>query len=252
MRLRVVGSSSAVPRAGSACSCYLIETERQRVIVDCGSGAVQSLRRFTDPLTLDAVLISHFHPDHVFDLVPLRYLRAFGGAAALLDVYVHPGGDESLRRLALACASADGERFFDRSMRILQYEPDSALQLKALRVTFAPARHYIPAYAMRFDCGAKSIVYSADTAPAPGVVDLARGADLFVCESSLGPGGADREPRGHSNAREAGVMARDAGVKQLLLTHYGDGIDIGELVSAARTAFDGPVTAAQDGLLLEV
>ena len=252
MRLRVVGSSSAVPRAGSACSCYLIEGGQARVILDCGSGAVQSLRRFVDPLTLDAVLISHFHPDHVFDLVPLRYLRAFGAAPGMLDVYVHPGGGEGLRRLALASASVDGERFFERSMRIAQYDPAAALQLKGLHVTFAPARHYIPAYAMRIDSGAASIAYSADTAPVQSVIDLARGVDLFVCECSLGADGSDREPRGHSNAREAGAMARDAGVKQLLLTHYAGGVDVAELVSAARTAFDGPIAVAEDGLQIEV
>lgn len=254
MNLRVAGSSFAVPRPGSACSCYLVESGGARIILDCGTGAVQSLRRLLDPLELDAAIISHFHPDHVFDLVPLRYLFAFAPEERrrMLDVHVHPGGDERVHTLAAAALSGEGERFFERSMRIHEYDPASTLQISDLRITFARTKHYVEAYAVRIENGGKSVVYSADTAPCDSVVALARGADLFVCECSLGARATDSEPRGHCNASEAGAMAREAGAKHLLLTHYGEEHAPDALASAAASEYRGKITVARDGMTLPV
>jgi ribonuclease BN (tRNA processing enzyme) len=246
LRVRVAGSSGAVPRAGVACSCYLIETRSTRIILDCGPGAVQSLRRFMDPAALDAVIISHMHADHVFDLVPLRYLCAFPPTerATPLDVYVHCGGIAQLHRLALAAPSKRGARFFERSMRLNEYDPAQPLQIGDLRVTFAKTVHYIEAYAIRVANAASSITYSADTAPSARVVKLARGTDLFICECSLGPDGSEGRRRGHSSATEAARMARDAGAKQLLLTHYGEEFTSAELIRAAKREYRGRVSVA--------
>lgn len=219
-----------------------------RLILDCGSGSLQNLQRFIDPLHLDAVIVSHFHPDHVFDLVPLRYMCAFlPGRPEPMDLYVHPGGPQALKRLASATATADEERFFDRSFVTREYAPGRTLQIGDLTCEFAKTVHYIDAYAARVSASGISIVYSADTAPADSVVELARGADAFVCECAMGPRGTDREPRGHCNAVEAGGMAQAAGVKMLVLTHYSALVSQVELAAAAAEAYDGPIVVAQDG-----
>lgn len=146
-----------------------------RLILDCGSGSLQNLQRFIDPLHLDAVIVSHFHPDHVFDLVPLRYMCAFlPGRPEPMDLYVHPGGPQALKRLASATATADEERFFDRSFVTGEYAPGRTLQIGDLTCEFAKTVHYIDAYAARVSASGISIVYSADTAPADSVVELAR------------------------------------------------------------------------------
>ena len=248
MRFRVVGSSAAVPREGGACSCYLFETASARIIADCGTGALSQLRRYLEPDALDAVAITHFHPDHVFDLVPLRYQRAFSERMPPpLPVFVQPGGTAALETLALATRSKDGERFFDRSMRPAEFDPDGTLQVGDLSITFAKGVHYIDSYALRVECGRTAIVYSGDTAPCESLTRLAREATLFVCECSLGSDGRDREPRGHSSAREAGRMAREASAAQLLLTHYDQRYSPAELRQAAAQEYDGPIDVADDG-----
>ena len=254
LRVRVVGSSGAVPRAGNACSCYLIETRTTRIILDCGLGAIQSLRRFIDPATLDAVVISHLHPDHVFDLVPLRYLCAFPPTKRVtkLDVYVHRGALAQMRRLAVAVPSRQGVRFFEQSMRLLEYNAGKILEIGDLRLTFAKTIHYIEAYAIRVANGTSSVTYSADTAPCARVSNLARNTDLFICECSLGPDGKESRPRGHSSAAEAARMARDAGAKHLLLTHYGEQFAPRALAAAAKREFAGRVSVADDAVSVKV
>ena len=254
LRVRVVGSSGAVPRAGNACSCYLIETRSTRIILDCGLGAIQSLRRYIDPASLDGVVISHMHPDHVFDLVPLRYLCAFPPTkrSTKLDVYVHRGALAQMQRLALAVPSRQGARFFDHSLRVLEYYPARILEIGDLRLTFAKTIHYIEAYAVRIDHGRSSLTYSADTAPCARVSKLAKNTDLFICECSLGPDGTEGRPRGHSSATEAARMARDAGAKHLLLTHYGAQYKTRELAAAAKREYTGRVSVADDGLSVMV
>ena len=211
---------------------------------------MQSLRRLVDPELLDAVVISHMHPDHVLDLVPLRYLLSLPPAKrkSKLDVYVHPGAPALLRRLASCVPSRQGEHFFDRAMNVCEYDPRVPLQIGDLQIRFVRTHHYIEAYAIRVSDGQRSIAYSADTAPSPAVVDLARDADLFLCEASLGVDGIEGGERGHSNAREAGEMARKANAKHLVLTHYGAEFDQDALRDAALGEFDGPVSVADDGL----
>jgi ribonuclease BN (tRNA processing enzyme) len=209
---------------------------------------LQSLRRYLDPLRLDAVVISHFHPDHVFDLVPLRYLRAFASEdPKMLDVFIPAGEASRMQKLALATASSEHERFFARSMNVVEYDPRGELRIGGLQLAFAAARHYIEAYAIRVSDGRAAVTYSSDTAPCDAVVELARGSDVFLCECALGATEVDREPRGHSNASEAAEMAARAGVKHLVLTHYGDGAEPDVLAAAASARFDGTVTVAEDG-----
>ncbi len=208
------------------------------------------MRRFADPAALDAVIVSHMHADHVVDLIPLRYLTSLPPTkrAVPLDVYVYPGGIEGLQRYGLAASVGENQRFFDASMRLREYDPAGALTVGDLEIRFMRTIHYVQAYAMRVSTQAASIAYSADTAPSADVVRAARDADLFICECALGPRGRDHRPRGHSNAGEAGKMAAQAGVKHLLLTHYGAENDPRELQQAAAQEFGGRITVAEDGL----
>ena len=190
------------------------------------------------------------HPDHVFDLVPLRYLCAFPPTkrTTKLDVYVHHGALTQMRRLAVAVPSRQGARFFEQSLRLLEYNAEKILEIGDLRLTFARTIHYIEAYAIRVANGTSSVTYSADTAPCARVSKLARNTDLFICECSLGPDGKESRPRGHSSAAEAARMARDAGAKHLLLTHYGAQYNTKELAAAAAREFDGRISVAEDEL----
>ena len=236
-----------MPRPGRANSGYLLQSQACNVAVDFGSGVLSRMREVLEPTALDAIVISHMHADHFFDLVPLRYaLRYEMQRSSPLPVYLPPGGIAAAR--AIGKPLKDEGDFYDGVLDLHEYDAARALEIGKCRITFAQTVHYIPAYAMRIETHAGALGFSADTAPCAAVVKLMRGVDVFLCEASLGPTGRERGQRGHSNAREAGEMARDAGAQHLALTHYSARANPVELRNAAAAVFDGPVTVVDDGV----
>jgi ribonuclease BN (tRNA processing enzyme) len=245
--LTIAGSSSSIPRPDRACSSYLVDDGETPVVLDLGTGAFANLRRYVDYERLGAVVISHMHADHFIDLVPLRYARRYGTrrAAAKLPVYLPPGGLKTLSTLVSAFHGEGGE-FLSDVFELHEYDPTKPLRLGAATIRFAHTKHFIPAFAMRWESAGASVVYSADTAPDERVVALAREADVFMCEATLRHD--EREPgmRGHSSALEAAQMAAAANVRRLVLTHYGEESTSRDLDEAAREAFDGEIVVADD------
>jgi ribonuclease BN (tRNA processing enzyme) len=242
-----------VPRPGRACSAYLVRAAGSAALLDLGSGAFGNLQLAIEYPRLDAVIISHLHADHFFDLVPLRYGLKHGPLFRRdrLPLWLPPGSSERVRRLCDLISSEPGTAFLDEVFIVREYDPSQALAVNELRVTFARTLHYIDAYAARVEHNGKSIVYSSDTAPSDAVVEHARGASLFLCEAGLGLA-FEEGTRGHSSAAEAGEMARRAGANRLALTHYSAAYAPAQLVAAAQRTFSGPVVAVDDGLDLFV
>lgn len=247
LRLHVVGSSPAMPRAGGACSCYLVRSPSAAVLLDLGSGAAGKLQCAADYRTLDAIVISHMHPDHFFDLVALRHgLKYSQAGSAKMPLWLPPGGSEILSALSALISEGGRRTFFEDTYLIHEYEPVVPLLVGDLRITFARTQHYIAGYAIRVEREGARIVYSADTAPCDAVVELARNADLFLCEAALGLDTEGGE-RGHSSVEEAGQMAHRAAVNGLVLTHYPAKVSTGDLVDGAHKHFSGSVELAEDG-----
>ena len=237
-----------MPRPGGACSSYVLQTGATTLVFDMGSGALGKLQLAIEYGRLDAIVISHMHADHFFDLVPLRYGLKYGAAAPArpLPLWLPPGGRTSLEALRRAVAIDVPADFFDAVFAVREYDPAQPVRVKDLSVSFCKTRHYVEAFALRAQCDGASITYSADTAPSDAVVEHARSSSLFLCEAALGLGTEEGE-RGHASALEAGEMARRAGVGRLVLTHYPAADSVEALVAAAKSEFSGTVSVAQDG-----
>lgn len=245
--LYIAGSSSAVPRPGRANSGYLLRAGGMSIAIDFGTGAFSHLREEMDPASLDAVLISHMHADHFFDIVPLRYaLRYELERGRPLPIYLPPGGVGIVHHIGNPLKESDD--FYDGVFNMREYATGEPLNIGSCTVRFAPTVHYIPAFAMQIETPSGVFAYSADTAPCDAVPELASGADLFLCECSLGAAGKEQGQRGHLNAREAGEFAQRAGVKHLVLTHYSARSDPAALHAAAAQTFSGQISVADDGM----
>jgi ribonuclease BN (tRNA processing enzyme) len=186
----VLGSSSSIPRPARASSSYLVRAAQTSVVLDLGTGAFSNLRRYLAADGLDAVVVSHMHPDHFIDLIPLRYALRYGPRSnrRRVSLYLPPQGELVLRRMVAAFAPEADSDFLADVYDVREYDPDAALEIGAVRVRFAPTAHYIPTFAIRCDVEGASVAYSADTAPAAAVATLAAGSDLFLCEATLAPG----------------------------------------------------------------
>ncbi|HEY4442364.1 MAG TPA: MBL fold metallo-hydrolase [Candidatus Elarobacter sp.] len=242
-----------MPRPDRACSSYLVDDGEAPIVFDMGTGSLANLRRYVDYDRFGAIVISHMHADHFLDLIPLRYALRYGPRRrkAKLPLYLPPGGLAMLKQLVSAFAPEGGD-FLNDVFALHEYDPSKSLAIDGATLRFAPTEHYIPAFAIRWQRGAASVTYSADTAPDDEVVALARETDVFLCEATLRHGEVETGIRGHSTAAEAAAMARAAGVRRLILTHYLEESTAQDLDEAARDVFDGPILVADDHRTIEL
>jgi len=250
VRLTVIGSGPAPPQPDTPASGLLVETGAVAVLLDCGPGVVARLSRTHDPRRLSALVVGHFHADHYLDLAPLRYLFPWEGAGSdRLSVFLPPGGHEQLA--GLATAIAERSWFFEDAFEVVEFDPEGKLRIGDLEVAFVAGRHYVPAWGVvltdRF--GAR-IVYAGDTGPNDELVRVAAGADLLVCEATLGAVTEDEPERGHLTCAEALDHAQRARVGGVLLTHY-PSLRRDELEREAASA-GLPAAVARPGFVAEV
>jgi ribonuclease BN (tRNA processing enzyme) len=243
MELTVLGCSPALPNPGSASTGYLLTSGLTRLLVDCGHGVCGQLRAAIEVPNLSAIVITHMHPDHYFDLVPLAYAYYFGKLPAI-PLHLPPGGRAVLD--ALASAAGIPSTFFPSLFEIEEYDPAGSLRIEPLSLAFAPIKHYIPGYAIRFQEGDSSLIFTADTARFDPVIELARNATAGLFECAVLRYESENERLGHLDAEAAGTMAKDAGVGSLILTHY-PANQSAEILPIASEAFGGPVELARDG-----
>jgi ribonuclease BN (tRNA processing enzyme) len=246
LQLTILGSSPSFANAGGASSGYLASTDATEVLVDCGHGIVGKLQQYANPRSLSAVIISHMHPDHIFDLVPLKYAFLFQSIPSI-PLWLPPGGIDTLARLQ-AAVGLDAD-FFSQSFAVAEYDPQETLGIGVLEIRFAATKHYIPGNAMRFSTAADGVgdlFFSADTGWTVSVLELARDAALALVEASVLDESHLEPPPGHLSGKQAGRFGREAGVGRLVLTHYYGPI-AKQLLEDARRAFGGDVELAREG-----
>jgi ribonuclease BN (tRNA processing enzyme) len=248
MRMTVLGGCGAWPAAGQACSGYLVEHDGFRVLVDPGYAVVPRLLELMAAEDVDAVLLSHGHPDHCADLNPLlraRVLRVGGGAPPALPVHALPGAAD--RVLAL-----DEPGTLAGAAALSAFAAGESFEVGPVRVDTWPLPHWVPNAGLRLEAGGRVLAYTGDTGPSAAIVELARAADLFLAEASF----AEQVPAAAashlSSARQAGEAAAAAGAGRLLLTHLLPGTDPDQAEDAARRAWDGELGVARGGVVVEL
>jgi ribonuclease BN (tRNA processing enzyme) len=212
VRLTVIGSSPAWPNPGSAQSGYLVEGDGT-LLLDCGPGVLGKLRELR--VYPRSIAITHFHLDHWGDLVPWAWLNAFGPPEHRIEcgLWLPPGGSGELTRFA---DNWGNPRMFEEAFELREFEPQVPFEAAGFSVEARRLPHYtLTSYGFRVSHNGKTLAYSGDSGPTRELAELARGADLFLCEATLAEGGRDGVPRGHLSAEEA-LAAADGPV---LLTH---------------------------------
>jgi ribonuclease BN (tRNA processing enzyme) len=236
LSLTVLGCSGGYPGRGASCSGYLVQGGGVNVIVDLGPGSLANLQRHLDLGSVDAVVLTHRHPDHWTDLTGLEVAWAYGLERTGLDVY---GTAETG---ALAEALTGG---LAPTMVWHDLTDGDQVEIGGLRLRFARTVHYVETLAVRIDDieSGSSLAYSADTGPGWSFESLGPDIDLALCEATHL---VSDESRGilHLSARQAGVMARSAGVSRLLLTHQWPEYDPEQFRIEGSEAFGAPVEIA--------
>jgi len=238
----VLGAAGGYPYGGHACSGYLVEAAGSRILLDCGPGVAARLLEKCRAVDVDAIAISHIHPDHTLDLVAVGYALMTewikhrlkkrvrlampeGGAAymeRLSGLFGHgrwtfTDDDLGLGFASLRDVARAGRDWMFDVFDIVEFAPGARVELGPIAIDTLPVDHMPGAVAMRLDHSGRRLIYSGDTRWHEPLVDFARDADLLIAEGHFSgshpPGGA------HMTPAEAGRLARLSGARRLLLTH---------------------------------
>ena len=217
VKLTVIGCSPAWPNPGGAHSGYLLEGGGT-LLLDCGPGVLSRLRERAGWPALDALAITHFDLDHWGDLVPWVWGALSLGELnpARPELWLPPGGRAVLAEFRGGFVGA-AERVF----ALREYEPGVPFEAAGFTVTAMRMPHYaVEAYGFRVSDGASTLAYSGDSAACAELAELARGADLFLCEATLPSGAGNGDQlRGHLTLEEAQAAFSGSRAKRLIVTH---------------------------------
>ena len=249
MELIVLGSSGAWPGPGRAASGYLLRHDGFQVLIDMGPGVLSAAQRHVPYHEVDAVLISHQHPDHCLDLYSLYTARRFH-PERLTPMPVHAPAGVFERVAALEDdAGAEMRSVFE----VRELESGGHVEVGPFRVSTRLLPHWVPDLGMRIEADGRTMAYTGDTGPSTEIEELARGADLLVTEASWQDADMEREPPPfHLTARQAAEHATRAEARSLLLTHFWPTHDRAVSREQAREAFAGELVLAEEELKVEV
>jgi len=246
--LTILGNRAGSPGPDGPASCYLIESEHGRIVVDLGGG---SLTRLMPHLAseLDGIIVSHRHADHSVDLVPFAYHRSFPVVRPPIALYGPTGIGDYIAELDAVhgIPTIDSMRTPLRS-QFPPHEivPGSSFTVARTDIETVRAAHAVPCLSMRFP--QLGLVYTADTAITDDLINLASGAPVLLAEATYASSvGRDLTTHGHMSGTEAGVLAFEAGVEHLILTHLSDYADSAETIANARAEFGGRISIARVG-----
>ncbi|MFB4167112.1 MBL fold metallo-hydrolase [Virgibacillus sp. JSM 102003] len=242
MKLTVIGCWGGYPAPNEATSGYLIEKDNFSLLIDAGSGVLSKLQNYKHVMDIDAVVLSHYHNDHIADVGVLQYAWLVDSFVQnrneILPIYGHSedlGGFESLTH---------------KNTEGIAYDPGETLKIGPISITFLKTNHPVPCYGMRITDGESVIVYTADTSFKEEWYEFANNAGLLITDCNFYES-QDGSSAGHMNSKDAAMIAKEAHVQELLLSHlpqFGDNYD---LVKEASNYFKGEIRLAKEGFIWE-
>ena len=249
MRLTILGCSGSIPGPDTAASGYLIEADGFLLGLELGNGTLAQLQRVRDPFDLDALVLSHLHPDHCADFSALTVLRRYHPAPPYphrprrLPVYAPrdaPG------RLANAYAPNETERAETDLSDVYVFHPlaNDPIQIGPFHVSAVQVDHPTPAFGIRLTHSGTTIAYTGDSGPCDALDELAGGVDVLLSEASW-THEPDRPPGLHLSGKQAGELACRAGAGRLLLTHIAPWTDRNAVLAEALAVFPDTIVVEQ-------
>lgn len=242
MRLDIVGAGPAyTDRPGATGAAYLLRAGSTAILLDLGQGSFPRLAGLLDPGDLDAVLISHLHPDHFIDLVALRHFLRWGPKAPRRVRVIGPAG------LADRLDALHAEPGFARATLDIETLSPGQFDIGAITVDVTPVTHHAPSFGFRVADGDRpGLVYSGDCGRAADLDTLVRPGDTLLAEVSFGPGPVPADAA-HLDGPTVGALAARGHIGRVLLTHLLMEFDPGRTIDSVRQVFAGPVAFVQPG-----
>jgi len=243
MKLTIIGYWGGYPKANEASAGYLLEENGFKLLIDCGSGILSKMQNLLPPEDLDAVIISHYHADHIADIGVLQHARLIQGflgkSMESLPIYGHTLDEAEFAKLTHKGVTEG-----------VAYDPQKTLSVGPFTVQFLRTDHPAPCFAMRIEADGKSLVYTGDTSYKDEFIPFTMHADLLLSECNFYRD-QDGKSAGHMNSTDVGRLAQAAKVKQVVLTHLPHFGELKNLITETAEVYDGSLELAEYGKIIE-
>lgn len=250
----ILGSGTCVPSLKRSSAAALVQTGGDQILLDLGAGTIRRLLEAGyGVFTITHVLITHFHPDHTGELASFLFSNKYPNSSLRerpLTLVGGPGFSNFFK--GLASAYGDWIQLHSEKVRWMELHPEEfgGIDFKDFSLSWSPVSHNPESLAYRIrDTSGKVIVYSGDTDVCESLKDLAKDADLLICESAL-PN--EKKLSGHLTPLFACGIAAGAQVKKLVLTHFYPECDEVDMIEECRRVYDGPILLAEDLMEIEL
>lgn len=248
MQLTVLGYWGGYPTKNEGTSSYLLESDDFHLLIDAGSASLIALEKYIDPLELDALLLTHYHADHIADVGVLQYTRQLKRLnnnetrAQVLPIYGHQDDIDNFNRLTM-----------DRISKGVAYSEEEELIIGPFKISFMKTLHPVPCYATRIvekNTG-KTMVFTADSGYLPQFIPFSQGADVLLADTNLFKGMENH--RVHMTSIEVARIAKQAKVPKLILTHLPQESDLELLkAQAINESPETEIILAKKGLVVKL
>lgn len=251
MKVTVVGCSGSFAGPDSPASCYLVQADDAagrtwNVLLDLGSGGLGPLQRHVDPADVDALFLSHLHPDHCVDVLGLYVYRRYRPGGPLpqrLPVHGPSGTAERLDLMYHGLDPGGMEGEFD----VRTVSDGAVTTVGPMTVTAVAVRHPVEAYGYRVEAGGRVLAFTGDTDDCPALDRLLAGADLVLADAAFVDGRDEVDGIHLSGSRAATAAVRAGGVGRLVLTHIPAWNDAETCRAQAAAVWPGRVEVARAG-----
>ncbi|WP_394613421.1 MBL fold metallo-hydrolase [Lentzea sp. JNUCC 0626] len=251
MLLTVLGCSGSIPGPGAAASGYLLEAEGFTLALEFGNGVLSRFQEERPLFSMDALVLSHLHPDHCVDVSSLYVARKYHPVPPASALPVYAPAEAPSRFVAAYAPNAAERSSLDFSDVFDFHGLGSRVEIGPFTVDSAVVAHPCEAYGFRISHGGVTLAYTGDSGPCAALDVLAASADVLLSEASW-THAPDRQPDLHLSGREAGELAERAGVGRLLITHVPPWTSREDVLEEARSAFGGPSELVVQGGRYEV
>lgn len=246
MKVKILGTVSPYLRFEHNGPGFLIEDDVHKVLLDCGSGITRLL---TFPYDLENlhVFISHFHRDHYNEVYNIQYashvLHKQGKLSEPVEIYLPMSPMTRYEDVVTE------EYAFANYHKIL--DAFEGVKVGNMTVTFCPTGHMTESYAFKVSDGKNTVVYTSDISfeAKDTIVKFAKGADLLICDSSLLERHGFPEINSHITSKQAAIIAKEANVKKLMLTHFLPLTLTSEHAKEAKPIFENTVVACEGDII---
>ncbi len=225
MKLTVLGNNGPYPKANGACSGYLLEHDEVKILLDCGNGVMSNLLNICEVKDLDAIILTHLHPDHISDVFIMRY--ALHQKGVKIPLYAPSSPIEEFRRLAY-------KDVFD----IREINENTKFVIGELTISFQEFKHVIKNFGICIETQDKKFVYTGDTVYDENIIEFSKGADMLLIEAGVLHRDLKYTPP-HLSAKQACQIGKKSEVNKLLLTHFNPEYSVDEYIKETLEEFDG-------------